>query len=94
MKYLISIKDLRTETFTNPVGYNHIQEANRAYRGMVNDPKYEDMGPYKFPSEYAMCVLGEFNEQTGQLTSYDKPIQVCVLDELKISNPGKAVQHG
>lgn len=63
-KKIYSIRDSKSEIFNLPFFQNTHGEAERSFRETANDPKTL---LNKYPEDYDLYYLGEYDESTGKL---------------------------
>lgn len=63
-----SVQDAKLKIFMPPFYFNHIGEALRAWDDIVNDPKTTVS---KYPSDFVLYELGEFDSDTGQSVTHN-----------------------
>lgn len=64
-KTIVSIRDVKTGEYLSLVLVKNHLEAKRAFLGLVHEPK----SPlYRFPRDYHLHVIGEFNMLLGGIT--------------------------
>lgn len=68
-----SIRDSKAEVYFSPFYQKTTGEAERSFAQLVNDPQTM-VG--KFPEDYDLYLIGEWNDQTGLLTPLDTPLHV------------------
>lgn len=69
MKLLaFSVFDTKTDAFARPFFCKSIGEAMRSWESISNDPQSEIC---KFPADFTLFQVGEFDETTGKLTPLD-----------------------
>lgn len=67
---MYSIRDSKTEIFNNPF-FNHSHgEAERNFRDLVNDEKSM---LFKYPEDYDLYYMGEYETTTGKISPIDSP---------------------
>lgn len=67
---LVSLKDTATQSFGSPFVVPHINLAIREFAFSINTPTTE-CG--KYPSDYELYSLADFDDQSGALTLYESP---------------------
>lgn len=77
---IFTIHDSKAEAFSAPIVIRNKGEALRGLTEVVNDATHQ-YG--KYPSDYTLFEIGEWNDLTGNITTYDAKISVCNLIELK-----------
>jgi len=74
MKYsVMSIFDSGIAAYGVPFHVNHRQYALRYFENLARDPK-SDIS--KYPSSFHLFELGEFDDETGQITMHQNPISL------------------
>lgn len=68
-----AVFDKQVGAYMQPFFMRTLGEAGRAFSEAVNDPS---TGFFKHPGDYALCVVGVFDDATGKLTSVDGPPKV------------------
>lgn len=61
-----SVYDIKAEMFSPPFFMGTIGEATRAFRDLVND---SNTTPGKYPGDFRLTCIGEFDNVTGYLTT-------------------------
>lgn len=58
----------------------YFHQKNEALRALQNDVNNNDGMYKKFPADFSIWILGEFDELTGKITAYEKPefLEECV----------------
>lgn len=67
---IYSIRDSKAEIFNTPFYQKTHGEAERNFRSLVNDEKSQ---VNKYPEDYALWYLGEYDDNTGSFTTLDQP---------------------
>lgn len=75
-----SIKDKKAEIFHPPFYKNTHGEAERAFHQLVNDEKSTI---HKYPEDFELYYVGEFNDITGQLKAASNPESIIHALEIK-----------
>lgn len=70
MLRIFSVYDKKAQTFFSPFYYLNKALALRAFGEIVADPK---SSIYKYPADFQIFLLGDFDEQTGQIQCLDHP---------------------
>lgn len=72
MKLIYAVKDRATDSFWTPMFYLAKGQATRQFQDEINNA---DKGNplYAHPDDYDLYQLGSWDEQTGQLTSLERP---------------------
>lgn len=72
------VHDVKAEAFMNPVYYRTKGEALRAFETTCKDSSSQFN---KFPSDFTMYELGEFNEFNGSFNIHEKPLHMANASE-------------
>lgn len=76
MKTLVfAVLDLKIGTYASPFFMPTVASAKRAFAGAANDP---GTMLFKHPDDFALYHLGEFDDESGQLTA-------CLPDNLGLA---------
>lgn len=67
---LYAIKDAKAEVYGKPFHQTTHGEAERSFRQLIMDEKSM---PHKFPDDYDLYYLGEYDDQTGLVQCLDTP---------------------
>lgn len=67
---IYSIRDSKAEIFNTPFYQKTHGEAERNFRSLVNDDKSQ---VHKYPEDYALWYLGEYDDNTGAFQTLDQP---------------------
>lgn len=70
MQKIFSIRDAKAEFYNQPFFQRSHGEAERTFKSLVQDEKTM-IG--KFPSDYDLYFLGEFDSETGKSVMLDTP---------------------
>lgn len=69
----VSIRDHVAKRFLQPTLFRTQPEAIRAFKHSLEDQN----GPFfRSPSDFELCVLGQFDEDTGVITANVEPIVI------------------
>lgn len=71
---LFCAEDLKIGIFFPPKAYLHTGQALRDWEDIVNDPK-NIIG--KYPQDFRFSEIGTFDDQTGRVETYDKPVIIA-----------------
>lgn len=79
---LVAVYDRQTKSFcTQPISFNTKRDALESWRNIVNETE----GNYsKFPEDFYLAYLGEFNQKTGLLEPLDEPEKLAEAKDMKI----------
>lgn len=69
-----SIRDVKAEGFNTPFFQSTFGLAERAFKEAANDPQSQIS---KNKEDFSLYHVGEFNQQTGELTPVIPPQHVC-----------------
>lgn len=72
---IYSIKDLKANIYNTPFFQQSDVHAFRAFNAECNRAVDTNM-MYLYPEEFALCYMGEFNEETGILFSDIKQLAI------------------
>lgn len=75
----MAVRDRQLDTFMRPFTAQAIGQAIRSFKDETNRKESEINA---HPEDYELYQLGTFNEQTGAVTSLDKPLQVALATNL------------
>lgn len=79
---IFSIRDSKAEMFYPPFYQKTHGEAERSLRELVRDEKSLIS---KYPEDYDLYFLGEWDDQSGKMTLEDTPKHVIKATQLAIS---------
>lgn len=68
-----AIFDKKAIAYRFPHFYHQVGQAIRAFEDAVNDPQTEFA---KHPSDFVLCQIGEFDDQSGIITGLKSPINI------------------
>lgn len=77
---MFSVKDSVSGTFASPVSFAHENIVIREYKTAINSHPDSIIGAN--PQDFALYLIGEFDENSGVITSFD-PKFIINLNELK-----------
>lgn len=75
---IFTVHDNKAEAYLPPVYYKTKGEALRAFETTC---KNKESQFHQYPSDFTMYELGEFNEQTGDITQNEKPLPLANASE-------------
>lgn len=70
---IYAIKDIKADSFLQPMYFRRSEEAVRSFGEACNDPSSTF---YKYAEDYVLYELGTFNDDTGLFQSYPSPISI------------------
>lgn len=84
---VFSIRDAKSEVYNTPFFQKTHGEAERSFRTAANDDKTQIN---KYPEDFDLYYLGEYDDNTGQVTPLDTPQHVlkavsCVAPKQQLS---------
>lgn len=77
----VSIRDAKSELFSQPLFFQATGQALRAFSDAVNDEKSDY---YRHPEDYSIWHLGNFDDTTGTLIPLSAPN--CLALAVTLSN--------
>lgn len=101
MKKIFTVLDIKAEAYLQPFFVPTTAFAVRSFAETCNTPDHDFQ---KFPEDYVLIDLGEYDEQTGIITSHPTPMPMGkaldyrttqlpqsteVQSEIDFDNPGK-----
>lgn len=81
---LYSLRDSKAEVYNPPQIYKTDGEATRSLHKAVNDPA---TFVNRYPEDYDLYQIGEFDEDKGRYINLDAPRHVCKAITLKQVGP-------
>lgn len=79
---IYSLRDSKSEIFNVPFYKLTHGEAERDFRSLVNDEKSM---VHKYPEDYDLYYLGEYDDNSGKMTSLDSPMHL--VKAVQLVNP-------
>lgn len=79
---IYSIYDSKVGAFVTPVFLRSRGEAIRSIVEAVNNPAPNN-NIEKYPADYTLFHLGEFDDETGLVQSFETPVSLGVAQEFK-----------
>lgn len=70
---VLSVYDSKVQLFAQPFFMRTRGEALRGWTDVVNDPSTQMS---KYPTDFALMELGEYDEQKGSFTNHQAPINL------------------
>lgn len=77
---IFSIRDSKGEIYGQPFFQKTAGEAERNFKTLVND---NSSTVHKYPEDFDLYYLGEYDDQTGKIKSLDTPSHICKAVALK-----------
>lgn len=81
---MYAVYDSKAELYLQPHFFRARGEAVRAWQTTANNP---ETNICKYPEDYAMYEIGEYDEDSGTITPYDAKHNIGVAIEFKKSSP-------
>jgi len=73
-----SVQDIKGKTFMNPIIYRNQVEASRAFETATKDANSQFN---KFPEDFLLMEIGEWDSDNGILIPNDTPQAVCLASD-------------
>lgn len=77
---VFSIRDSKAEVFNTPFFQKTHGEAERNFKQLISDEKST---PHKYPDDFDLYHLGEYDDSTGKMTTLDTPQHMVKAVQLK-----------
>lgn len=77
---MFSVHDSKAEAYFSPMCFKTAGEAIRAFATSCEEP---NSNFYKYPSDFTLVELGEYDETTGTISCHDKPRILSNASEFK-----------
>lgn len=81
---MFSIRDAKAEIFHSPYFNKSHGEAERNFAELVKDEKSMI---HKYPQDFDLYFLGEYDDQTGKMEALDTPQHVAKAVTVQTTNP-------
>jgi hypothetical protein len=81
MQKLYTLYDCKSETYAAPILHRARGEALRAFSDGINSPGHT---LNKYPEDFTLFEIGEWDDQTGEIKLYDARVTVANAIDLKI----------
>lgn len=81
---ITAVRDLKTDHFLRPQFQNSIPDALRGWEMIAND---SDSLISRFPADFGLYHLGDFDPQSGKITLLPVPSSLGVATEFKKAAP-------
>lgn len=75
---IFAVRDKRVNVYKTPMFFSHLAECMRALEGVVNNSETD---LYKWPLDYQLDQLGEFDVKLGTFVHDQK--EICQIIDLK-----------
>lgn len=79
-KGIFAIFDDKAAVFATPFFSPNEFVATRDLSSAVNDPM---TSLFKHPADFSLYHLGDFDDASGAISSFDKPVHICTASSLK-----------
>lgn len=79
---VFSIRDSKGEIYMQPFFQKTAGEAERSFKTLVQDDKSTVS---KYPEDFDLYYLGEYDDQTGKFAALDTPSHICKANTLKVT---------
>lgn len=80
---IITTRDQKANDFGGLATAPNLALALRSWEAQLNDPRHADADQAKFPEDFAMWHLGDYDSETGIITPLERPVQLAVASDLK-----------
>lgn len=87
---IYSVFDSKAKAYNSPFYLRNSGEATRGFADVVNDGKSQIS---KYPEDYSLFELGEFDDETGLITQYDAKTNLGVGVQFKKEMAPQAVTN-
>lgn len=77
-KKIYTVQDIKGDTYLPPIYYQNQVQASRAFETAVKD---ENSQFYKFPEDFVLLEIGEWDEDKGKLSPYSDHKIICTASE-------------
>lgn len=77
---IFAIRDTKGEHYGSPFFQKSNSEAERSFHQLVNDPASM---PSKYPEDFDLYALGEYDDLTGKIKALDTPYHIIKATGLK-----------
>lgn len=77
---LFTIYDSAAKAFNSPFAMRHVNEAIRGFQTALTDPQSNIS---QYPEDYALYECGEFDNNSGEFLTPDRPVIVISALEAK-----------
>ena len=81
---IFAVRDVKSDAFGQPFVSKHVGLAVRGLTDAVNDPqKQSDIA--RHPEDFSLYEIGQYDDQTGTIESYDVPKLVASASSLQVT---------
>lgn len=77
---LVSVFDKKAGTYAPPMHFKHLAGCLRSFQGALENPEYSFS---KFPEDFDLYEIGQFDEKTGQVLQDGPPMFLESMVNLK-----------
>lgn len=77
---MFTVRDSKSEAFLPPLYFRQRGEALRAFQVSANEPSHNFC---RFPEDFSMYEIGEWNDETGRVEMYDTPVLLGIAIDFK-----------
>lgn len=87
-----AVLDSKTGVFSQPIFAPTTEDATRIFDELTSQ---ESTQFYKFPEDYILFELGEYDDQSGRFKNLDAPQSLCSAMQVKVSRAARqqAYEH-
>lgn len=72
---ILCIRDVKAATYDKPLFFPTVESAQRTFAKEINRPS-EDNLLYQFPEDFTLVHLGQFDEETAEISLLSSPTPV------------------
>lgn len=80
---LYSLHDVKMEIYLSPFVARNDVEATRQLAGSMADPNMRNSPMCLAPSDFSLVCVGDFDDDSGALTSSERPVLVSSLADIR-----------
>ena len=88
---MFSVRDIASGVFLQPFVARSETDAKRQLSTAFDDPMFLQTPAGKFPQEFEVYVVADFDDDNGQIRSVFPPSLVCRLSDLRPVPPSSTV---
>jgi len=81
---IVSVYDVKADVYATPVFVQSQLVAQRSFSDIAN---VKDSPINKHPEDYRLFMLGFFDDETGYVEAYTKPVLICTATEVVKMTP-------